>query len=56
MKFAKDPTIGEIAVGCALGYLDFRLADLDWRAAHPNLTGWYAKFCEYPSMKATAPA
>ncbi len=57
VKFAADPTIGEIAVGCALGYLDFRLtADLDWRAAHPRLAEWYAKFAEYPSMKATVPA
>jgi glutathione S-transferase len=56
VKFAKDPTIGEISVACALGYLDLRLGDLDWKASRPNLSGWYARFCEYPSMKATAPA
>lgn len=56
VKFAKDPTIGEIAVACALGYMELRLTDLDWRPTHPNLSGWYAQFCEYPSMKATAPA
>jgi glutathione S-transferase len=56
VKFAKDPTIGEIAVACALGYIEFRLPDLDWQGSHPNLSAWYAKFCEYPSMKATAPA
>ncbi|HEX4272768.1 MAG TPA: glutathione S-transferase family protein, partial [Rhizomicrobium sp.] len=55
VKFAKEPTIGEIAVACALGYMDLRLTDLDWRASHPNLSGWYAQFCEYPSMKATVP-
>lgn len=55
VKFAKDPTIGEIAVACALGYMEFRLTDLDWRATHPNLSGWYAQFCEYPSMKDTVP-
>src|SRR5215469_16806460 len=38
VKFAKEPTIGEIAVACALGYIDFRLTDLDWRASHPNLS------------------
>ncbi len=26
------PTIGEITIGCALGYLDFRFPELDWRA------------------------
>ena len=55
VSFAKDPTIGEIAVACALGYIDFRLTDLDWKSSHPNLSSWYARFSEYPSMKATAP-
>lgn len=49
-------TIGSVAVGCALGYLDFRFADRDWRAGHPALADWYARFAERPSMKATAPA
>ena len=56
VTFAKDPTIGEIAVACALGYIDFRLTDLDWKGSHPKLSAWYARFCEYPSMKATHPA
>ena len=55
-RFAKDPTIGEISVGCALGYVDFRLTDLDWKSSRPKLAAWYTQFCEYPSMKATAPA
>jgi glutathione S-transferase len=55
-KFAKDPTIGEISVACALGYVDFRLPELDWKSSRPRLSSWYAQFCEYPSMKATAPA
>ena len=56
VKFAADPTIGEISIGCALGYVDFRMPDLDWKASRPNLSAWYAKFSEYPSMKATVPA
>jgi glutathione S-transferase len=55
VNFAKDPTIGEIAVACALGYIDFRLPDLDWKGSHPKLSAWFARFCEYPSMKATQP-
>jgi glutathione S-transferase len=54
-KFSETPTIGEIATGCALGYVDFRLADLDWRASRPKLTAWYEKFSLYPSMQATKP-
>ena len=30
-------TLADIAVGCALGYLDFRFAQIDWRSSHPNL-------------------
>jgi glutathione S-transferase len=55
-KFAADPTIGEISVACALGYVDFRLPDLDWKSSRPKLAAWYARMCEYPAMKATAAA
>jgi len=55
-KFAKDPTIGEISVACALGYVEFRMPDLDWKSSRPKLAEWYARMCEYPSMKATVPA
>jgi glutathione S-transferase len=50
------PNIGNIAVGCALGYLDFRFASHDWRAKRPKLAKWFAGFAKLPSMKATAPA
>lgn len=56
VNFAKDPTIGEISIGCALGYVDFRLPDLDWKSSRSKLSAWYAKFCDYPSMKATVPS
>jgi glutathione S-transferase len=55
-KFADPPTIGEIACACAIGYVAFRLPDLDWRSSRPQLTLWYDRFCEYPAMKATEPA
>lgn len=47
--------IGTISVGCALGYLDFRFADLGWRPSRPKLADWYARFGERPSMAATRP-
>ena len=55
VKFSETPTIGEITVGCALGYLDLRMAYLEWRATRPKLAGWFEKFSQYPSMQATAP-
>lgn len=49
------PTIGSVAAGCALAYLDFRFSDIDWRADHPALADWYAGFAKRPSMLATIP-
>ncbi len=48
--------IGQIGVGCALGYLDFRHPEMDWRAGRPSLADWFARFSERESMWATAPA
>lgn len=50
-------TIGQIAIACALGWTEFRLADLLENAEirWPKLFGWYRTFCERPSMKATVP-
>lgn len=47
--------IGEIALGCALGYLDFRFVELDWRARHPKTAKWFESFGARPSMQKTAP-
>ncbi len=48
-------TVAAIAVGCAVGWLDFVYPDYDWRTARPALTQWYADFSRRPSMVATAP-
>lgn len=48
-------TLGAIGFGCALGYLDFRFGDDDWRGKHPKLAAWYETFGARPSMTATAP-
>jgi glutathione S-transferase len=48
-------TIGQIAVACALGYLDFRLPEEDWHKLHPKLDCWYASWMERESMQVTMP-
>jgi glutathione S-transferase len=48
-------TLADIAVGCALGYLDFRFAHLDWRSRHPNLERLGAKMAQRPSFIETLP-
>ena len=47
--------IGQIALACALGYLDFRHGARDWRAGRPGLASWGARVAERPSLAATAP-
>ncbi len=47
--------IGTIALACALGYLDLRFADEDWRASRPKLAAWYEKMAARPELAATKP-
>jgi glutathione S-transferase len=48
-------SIGTIAAGCLLGFLDFRFPDNEWRAARPKLAAWYAAFARRPAWLATQP-
>jgi glutathione S-transferase len=48
-------TIGEITIGCALGYLDFRFGNEPWRPGHPKLEAWYAKAVALPPLARTMP-
>ena len=47
--------LGQIAIACALGYLDFRLPELSWGQTRPGLAAWYAGFAQRASLRATAP-
>ena len=47
--------LGRITYACALGYLDFRLPDLDWRGPHPNLVTWYDEISGRESFVLTTP-
>jgi len=51
--FDNRVTLGQISFASALGYLDFRLPAIDWRAIAPGAANWYADFSKRPSMKAT---
>lgn len=52
---AAEPVgIGHVAIGCALGYIDFRFAHLGWRIGHDRIAGWYETFAQRPSMVHTA--
>ena len=47
--------MGQMALGCALGYLDFRLADRGWRKRAPTLARWQDEFSARDSMAMTTP-
>ncbi|MBL0421198.1 glutathione S-transferase N-terminal domain-containing protein [Ramlibacter sp. AW1] len=49
-------TLADIAIGCALGYLDFRFPQIDWRADHPNLAKLHDKLMQRPSFTETRPS
>lgn len=47
------PDLGAIAVATTLSWIEFRHVH-DFQAGRPRLAAWYARFCERPSMLATA--
>jgi len=48
-------TLADIAVGCALGYLDFRYPQVDWRQRHANLERLYDKLMQRQTFIDTRP-
>jgi glutathione S-transferase len=49
-------SIAHIAIGCALGYADFRFKDEAWRTGRPQLAAWAETIHARPSFQATQPA
>ena len=48
--------MGQVALSCALGYLDFRHGARGWREGRPRLAAWEAGMSERPSLRSTRPA
>ena len=49
------PLMGEIAVACALDYMEFRDIVPEWRETYANLASWYADILKRQSFRRTAP-
>ena len=49
-------SLADIATGCALGYLDLRCAELDWRDLYPNLARLADKLGKRASFADTVPS
>ena len=50
-----EMNMGQIAVACALGYLDFRHNARQWRSGHSNLASWNDKMMKLPALIKTIP-
>ncbi|MFA5081524.1 MAG: glutathione S-transferase [Hydrogenophilaceae bacterium] len=48
-------TLADIATGCALGYLDFRFPELDWRRSQPHLSEYFDRIMLRPTFRDTMP-
>ncbi|HEX9172612.1 MAG TPA: glutathione S-transferase C-terminal domain-containing protein [Telluria sp.] len=48
-------TLADVAVGCALGWLQVRFPEIDWRGDYPNLARLFDKLSERASFKDTVP-
>jgi glutathione S-transferase len=48
-------TIADIAIGCALDWLDFRLPEITWRTDYPNLDVYFSRLSLRPSFLLTDP-
>ena len=55
MSTGGTPDIGDLTLGVALSYLDFRYADLKWREAAPRLARAYETLAARPSLRETQP-
>lgn len=56
-KWCVDDTfsLADIALGCMLGWLDLRYADMGWRESYPNLARHFEEMMKRPSFSETAP-
>ena len=50
-----QPNMGDIACACALFWVEFRMPDLRWRDAHPNLKSWAERMESRPAFQSTRP-
>ena len=46
--------IGHVAIGSALGYADFRFAQIGWRSSCAHIARWFETFAQRPAMRDTA--
>lgn len=54
-KFVGAFDLGAMSIAVALGYLDFRYPESEWREGRDRLAGFYQKWADRPSFGSTQP-
>lgn len=55
-RLAEPINLAQIALGCLMGYLDFRFAEKGWRSNRPKIAAWGETMLSRPSFTETVPA
>jgi len=50
-----DVDLAQITLACALGYLDFRTPECNWRDKNPAIAQWFTLFSDRDSFQQTVP-
>jgi glutathione S-transferase len=50
-----EPDLGDLAIAVALGYLDLRMREVEWRQRAPRLDAWFQQLHGRESLRRTAP-
>ncbi len=54
-KLSLHLDVGALSIACALGYLDLRFPDEDWRATRPGVTAWSEAMSAHDCLSRTMP-
>jgi len=54
-ELSTNMTLDNIALACAIGYIDFRTPDYDWRSKYTTLASWFASIEQNEHYQATKP-
>jgi len=54
-EWPEEISLAHVTLGCALGYIDFRHAFINWRRGRGQLADWYEDVAARASMQDTAP-
>ena len=55
-ELSEPLNVAHLALGCLLGYIEFRMPDRPWRTRFPHVRDWFERIERRPSFQQTRPA